>query len=355
MDGANPTTRGSAQGPLACKRNGSPRRKQSWGLAIRGDGRILGGPSGNLREQLVEALGRRVVLDQDGSGALSGIAARPTGRAHRAARLDERWLLAAAAGLPPVTVARSPSSGPRTHGADRDPLARAYLNQPDGAGQILASETVHSLLGSRGGHEFVALGDLELKGLPPLATVAVRWGDDAPVLAPTRGAKGRLLASVPLTQRLSVASTSVRDWMPRVTPFAMAKLLEHDRGDWGAELESPDDPNSPVRLVGPEPRGPPSSSAETMRAHRLCEWAQPEPRGPPTTPTRRVRNCWQAARSLMYLNAAVELPRDNGRTFHTHEQPPLTRLSKTGVPPQVAAWARSISHHKKFLDWSTIC
>jgi hypothetical protein len=272
-----------------------------------------------------------VVLDQDGSGALSGIAARPTGRAHRAARLDERWLLAAATGLPPVTVARSPSSGPRTHGADRDPLARAYLNQPDGAGQILASETVHSLLGSRGGHEFVALGDLELKGLPPLATVAVRWGDDAPVLAPTRGAKGRLLASVPLTQRLSVASTSVRDWMPRATPFAMAKLLEHDRGDWGAELESPDDPNSPVRLVGPEPRGP------------------------PTTPTRRVRNCWQAARSLTYLNAAVELPRDNGRTFHTHEQPLLTRLSKTGVPPQVAAWARSISHHKKFLDWSTIC
>src|SRR5215216_5853683 len=51
-------------------------------------------------------------------------------------------------------------------------------------GQILASETVRSLVGSRGGHDFVALGELDLKGLPPLATVAVRWRDDAPVLAP---------------------------------------------------------------------------------------------------------------------------------------------------------------------------
>jgi predicted ATPase/class 3 adenylate cyclase len=51
-------------------------------------------------------------------------------------------------------------------------------------GQILASETVCSLVGSRGGHDFVALGELDLKGLPPLATVAVRWCDDAPVLAP---------------------------------------------------------------------------------------------------------------------------------------------------------------------------
>jgi predicted ATPase len=32
----------------------------------------------------------------------------------------------------------------------------------------------------------VALGELDLKGLPPLATVAVRWGDDAPVFPPLR-------------------------------------------------------------------------------------------------------------------------------------------------------------------------
>jgi predicted ATPase/class 3 adenylate cyclase len=63
-------------------------------------------------------------------------------------------------------------------------------------GQILASQTVRLLVGSRGGHDFVALGDVDLKGLPPLATVAVRWGDDAPVFAPARRAKGNLPASL---------------------------------------------------------------------------------------------------------------------------------------------------------------
>jgi predicted ATPase/DNA-binding SARP family transcriptional activator len=62
--------------------------------------------------------------------------------------------------------------------------------------QILASETVRSLVGSRGGHDFVALGELDLKGLPPLATVAVRWCDDAPVFAPAGRAKGNLPASL---------------------------------------------------------------------------------------------------------------------------------------------------------------
>jgi predicted ATPase/class 3 adenylate cyclase len=63
-------------------------------------------------------------------------------------------------------------------------------------GQILASQTVRSLVGSRGGHDFVTLGDVDLKGLPPVATVGVRWGDDAPVFAPTRRAKGNVPASV---------------------------------------------------------------------------------------------------------------------------------------------------------------
>jgi predicted ATPase/class 3 adenylate cyclase len=63
-------------------------------------------------------------------------------------------------------------------------------------GQILASQTVRSLVGSRGDHDFVALGDVDLKGLPPLAAVAVRWCDDAPVFAPPRRTKGNLPASV---------------------------------------------------------------------------------------------------------------------------------------------------------------
>src|SRR6266487_6154346 len=63
-------------------------------------------------------------------------------------------------------------------------------------GQILASQTVRSLVGSRGGHDFVTLGDVDLKGLPPVATVGVRWGDDAPVFVPAPRVKGNLPASV---------------------------------------------------------------------------------------------------------------------------------------------------------------
>jgi class 3 adenylate cyclase len=57
-------------------------------------------------------------------------------------------------------------------------------------GQILASKTVRVLAGSRGGHDFVALGELDLKGLPPVAAVAVRWSDAAPVGVATHQAKG---------------------------------------------------------------------------------------------------------------------------------------------------------------------
>jgi class 3 adenylate cyclase/tetratricopeptide (TPR) repeat protein len=58
-------------------------------------------------------------------------------------------------------------------------------------GQILASETVRVLAGSRGGHDFVAVGELDLKGLPPVAAVAVRWSVAAPVaVVATRRPRG---------------------------------------------------------------------------------------------------------------------------------------------------------------------
>jgi predicted ATPase/class 3 adenylate cyclase len=72
----------------------------------------------------------------------------------------------------------------------------ARLCAAGAGGQILVSETVRSLVGSRGGHDFVALGEVDLKGLPPLATAAVHWCDDAPVFAPPRPVKGNLPASV---------------------------------------------------------------------------------------------------------------------------------------------------------------
>src|SRR5262249_49597359 len=63
-------------------------------------------------------------------------------------------------------------------------------------GQILASETVRCLVGSRGSHDFVPVGELTLKGLPPVATVALRWCDGAPAVAPARGMTGNLPVSV---------------------------------------------------------------------------------------------------------------------------------------------------------------
>ena len=52
------------------------------------------------------------------------------------------------------------------------------------AGQILVSQVVRLLAGSRGGHEFRTVGDLELKGLTePLATSEVLWSPAAAHLA----------------------------------------------------------------------------------------------------------------------------------------------------------------------------
>jgi predicted ATPase/class 3 adenylate cyclase len=59
-------------------------------------------------------------------------------------------------------------------------------------GQILASDGVRMLVGSWRTHEFVPLGDLDLKGLPALAAVAVRWSPTAPVGGPPARRVGNL-------------------------------------------------------------------------------------------------------------------------------------------------------------------
>ena len=65
-------------------------------------------------------------------------------------------------------------------------------------GQVLATETVRVVAGSRGGHAYAALGPIELKGLPePVAVTEVGW---APV------AQEGGLAPVPLPPRLASAS-----------------------------------------------------------------------------------------------------------------------------------------------------
>ena len=65
-------------------------------------------------------------------------------------------------------------------------------------GQVLGSETLRALAGSRGGHVFTALGPVELKGLAePVSVVEVGW-------SPVAGAGG--LAPVPLPPRLAFES-----------------------------------------------------------------------------------------------------------------------------------------------------
>ena len=65
-------------------------------------------------------------------------------------------------------------------------------------GQVLATETVRVVAGSRGGHAYTALGPIELKGLPePVAVTEVGWAPVAQEGGP---------APVPLPPRLASAS-----------------------------------------------------------------------------------------------------------------------------------------------------
>jgi class 3 adenylate cyclase len=55
------------------------------------------------------------------------------------------------------------------------PVEAARLCAHAQGGQVLAADVVRVLAGARGDHRFVSLGELELKGLAPLATVEVCW------------------------------------------------------------------------------------------------------------------------------------------------------------------------------------
>jgi class 3 adenylate cyclase/tetratricopeptide (TPR) repeat protein len=55
------------------------------------------------------------------------------------------------------------------------PVEARRLCDAASGGQILVADVVRVLAGTRGDHEFELLGALELKGLPALATVVVRW------------------------------------------------------------------------------------------------------------------------------------------------------------------------------------
>jgi predicted ATPase/class 3 adenylate cyclase len=75
------------------------------------------------------------------------------------------------------------------------PVEAARLCAAATGGQILTAAIVSTQAAAGDDLEFVQLGELDLKGLPPVAAVAVRWGPDAPVHGPAR-ALGNLPASL---------------------------------------------------------------------------------------------------------------------------------------------------------------
>jgi class 3 adenylate cyclase len=90
----------------------------------------------------------------------------------------------------------------------------ARLCTAAGTGQILVSEVVRLLAGSRGGHEFRSLGELELRGIPePLATSEVVWAPAPAHLASSLpGALTASDAELPFSGRAAATSELDQAW-----------------------------------------------------------------------------------------------------------------------------------------------
>ncbi|MCB0828750.1 MAG: AAA family ATPase [Solirubrobacterales bacterium] len=120
-----------------------------------------------------------------------------------------------------------------------------------GGGQVLATETVRVLAGSRGGHAFSPLGPVALKGLSePVMAVEVGW---API------AEGDLLAPVPLPPRL--ASESSWEFCGRTGEIGALGQL------WQAVVDG----SQKVALLGGEP-----GAGKTRLAREVAVRAQDE-------------------------------------------------------------------------------
>ena len=99
------------------------------------------------------------------------------------------------------------------------------------SGQILVSEVVRLLAGTRGGHEFVPVGALELKGLPePVVASEVRWVVTAeaasPLPAPLAAAEGEL----PFSGRADVLVDLHAAWKQATTGGQRAVLVAGEPG-----------------------------------------------------------------------------------------------------------------------------
>jgi class 3 adenylate cyclase len=94
------------------------------------------------------------------------------------------------------------------------PVEAARLCALVDGGRIYATDIVRALAGARGDHEFLALGALELKGLPTTPAVEVRWEPKAMAVVPLP--PGLVVDGVPLCGREpeTIALVDAWDAMP---------------------------------------------------------------------------------------------------------------------------------------------
>ena len=106
-------------------------------------------------------------------------------------------------------------------------------------GQVLVSEVVRLLAGSRGGHEYAAVGALELKGLPdPVTASEVLWAPvaaaaGAPLPAPLVVPEGELFRSggaLPFSGRADVLADLHTAWKQATTSGQRAVLVAGEPG-----------------------------------------------------------------------------------------------------------------------------
>lgn len=135
-----------------------------------------------------------MVVFESPSDALACGVAMQQGVEHHNRRANERIELRVGIHMGEVTQEDEDYFGTAVVVAER-------LSKAAGPGQILASDVLRLIVGSRGGHAFLDLGSLELKGVPePVGAVEISWEPAA-------------AASIPLPHALAVVE--VNDFVGR--------------------------------------------------------------------------------------------------------------------------------------------
>jgi DNA-binding NarL/FixJ family response regulator/class 3 adenylate cyclase len=130
------------------------------------------------------------------------------------------------------------------------PVEAARLCAAAVGGQILVADIVRALAGSRGGHLFTSVGELTLKGLPPMATCELEWLplQDEPVKARVVVADDVALVRSGIVRLLTSEGFDV-----------VAEAVDYDTLVAAVDLHHP-------QLVVTDIRMPPTNTDEGLRA-----------------------------------------------------------------------------------------